>query len=195
MTKSLLYTIRQGPPDGAPFFVLHDRYESLEHAEALGARLGEDRLRIAVRAPRVQTMGGSGMTRGHFWYIGPRERPELSTLGDGLYQLELLIDETWQAYGQRPLGLLGRGEGGTIALLAACLFPDRFSHVVALDAVLPVNLADMPIEPRRLDGVNVLLAGPDDHHSATRLANKGATVTSLEAADNAAFASFLRSAG
>lgn len=143
-----------------PWLVLHDRWGMLEDAEALATLLGPAALTIAVRAVRVQNRGGSGFTHGYFWTIGPIERPELSTMGDALYQLELLLEENWARYGRRKLGLLGKGQGGMMALVLASLFPDKVEKVVAIDALLPLNLGDMPFTPS-LAGVDVVLTHAD----------------------------------
>lgn len=194
MSKSFLYTSRKGAPDGVPFLVFHDRRLLLQDAAALGDQLLDDStIRIAVQSPRAQSAGGTGITKGYFWYIGPLEAPELSTLGDGLYQLELLIDETYELYSQRRIGLLGSGEGGVIALLAGLIFPDKVRAVVALDAPIPTNLARMPLEDRPLDGLPVLLSGADAQPASTWLAQRGArAATTASPPQPALIADFLR---
>ena len=177
MADSLLYTRQDGPPSGAPFLVLHDRNGDLDGARALGEVLGDQFHRIGVRGPRLQTSGGSGRTHGYYWHIGPLARPELSTLGDGLYQFELLLLETARRHPGRGVGLLGEGQGGVIALLTALLWPEHLSAVIAVDAVLPENLADMPIEPRDLGGLPVLVSGRDGHRTCSLLAERGARAT------------------
>ncbi len=176
-SQSVLMTRRSGPETGMPWLVLHDRWGMLEDAEALAEMLGPEALTIAVRAARVQNQGGSGFTHGYFWTVGPVERPELSTLGDALYQLELLLDENWTRYGQRKLGLLGKGQGGVMALLLAAFFPDRVERVIAVDAVLPVNLDQMPFEPS-LKGVDVTLvrSDPPAPEALARIESLGAAV-------------------
>lgn len=173
MSRSFLYTSRTGAPDGAPVLVLHERYGLLQDAEALARGLDDRAARIAVQSPRAQSAGGTGITKGYFWYIGPLQTPELSTLGDGLYQLELLIDETFERYGQRKIGLYGHGEGGTVALLAALIFPDKIGAVVALDAPFPTNLDKMPLDELPLNGLPMLVSGT----AGELLAQRGATVT------------------
>lgn len=192
MSNSFLYTSRKGAPDGAPFLVFHDRFLWLRDAAAFADRFVDDTaIKVAVQSPRAQSAGGSGVTKGFFWYIGPLESPELSTLGDGLYQLELLLDETFQLYGQRKLGLIGQGEGGTIAMLAGLIFPDKVSAVVALDAPLPNNLGLMPLEQRVLDGMPVLLRGAYANEAAAELTERGAAVTITTATSDDAVTDFL----
>lgn len=178
MSKSFLYTSRKGAPDGAPFLILHDRNLWLSDAVALADRFVDDTaLKIAVQSPRAQSAGGSGITMGYFWYIGPLTSPELSTLGDGLYQLEVLLDETFKVCGGRKLTLVGTGEGGTVALLAGLIFPDKVRGVVALDAALPANLSKMPLDERPLGGLPVLLRGEHAAAAETELSQRGAVVT------------------
>jgi len=177
VSRSFLQTSRTGAPDGAPFLVFHDRYQDLEDSEALGQSLSGDITRIAVRSPRAQAAGGSGLTKGYFWYIGPLERPELSTLGDGLYQLEVLVGETFERYGKRRIGLFGAGEGGILAILAGLIFPDMVRAVIATDAPFPANFDLMPIETRDLDGLPVLLGGNNAAETQAILATRGAKVT------------------
>lgn len=192
MSRSFLQTSRTGAPDGAPFLVLHDRYQDLEDSEALGQSLAGEFTAIAVRSPRAQAAGGSGLTKGYFWYIGPLEKPELSTLGDGLYQLEVLIGETYERYGKRKIGLLGAGEGGILAILAGLIFPDMVRAVIATDAPFPANFDLMPIEARDLGGLPVLLGGKNAAATQGILAARGATVTvAANTVDADAIAQFL----
>lgn len=181
-SRSVLLTRRRGPETATPFLVLHDRWGMLEDAEMLAELLGPEALTIAVRGARVRNQGGSGFTHGYFWTIGPLERPELSTLGDALYQLELLLEDNWERYGRRKLGLLGKGQGGVMALILAAFFPDRVGKVIAIDAVLPVNLPDMPFEPS-LAGVEVVLAhsGPVQDALVKGLEQLGAVVRPVPA--------------
>jgi pimeloyl-ACP methyl ester carboxylesterase len=181
-SRSVLLTRRRGPETATPFLVLHDRWGMLEDAEKLAELLGPEALTIAVRGARVQNQGGSGFTHGYFWTIGPLERPELSTLGDALYQLELLLEDNWERYGRRKLGLLGKGQGGVMALILAAFFPDRVGKVIAIDAVLPINLPDMPFEPS-LAGVEVVLAhsGPVQDALVKGLERLGAVVRPIPA--------------
>jgi pimeloyl-ACP methyl ester carboxylesterase len=131
---------------------------------------------VAIRAPRVQNQGGTGQTKGYFWTVGPVDAPELSTLGDGLYQLEIVLEENLAYYGKDRLGVLGKGQGGVIALLLAAFFPDKVKRVIVLDATLPTNLKVMPFEPS-LKGVEVVLVGDQSDKEAARLEALGAAVS------------------
>lgn len=179
-SKSLLYTAHDGSASGPPFLVLHERYGSLENARALGNWLGDSAFRVAVRSARLQTIGGDGETQGFFWFVGPEDHPEMSTLGDVLYQLELMLMETYAECGDRKVGLLGAGEGGVLALLMGLIRPELTSVVVAIDARLPRNFSSIPIEIPPLDQLPVFLVHrqtaphPD---TVAVLAKLGAAVT------------------
>jgi hypothetical protein len=181
--RSLLFTAHDGPSSGPPFLVLHERYGSLDSARVLGQLLGSTAFRVAVRSVRLQTTGGDGETYGFYWYVGPEEQPELSTLGDGLYQLELLLLQIFRDSGYKKIGLLGAGEGGVVALLMGLVRPELISIVVAIDAHLPINFASIPIEIPALDDLPVLLVqrenatGSETMKSLTKL---GAKVTALQ---------------
>ena len=167
-TKSLLYTKRQGDPGGTPWLLLHDRHGDLPDAEALGAACPDGTLRIAVRAPRLQTSGATSRVGGFYWYFGPIDRPELSTLGDALYQLEIVLLEAAQASPTGKAGLIGKGEGGAVALLMAQIWPDKIEKVIAIDANLPTNLDDIPFDRRELDGLNIEFRGTSPSDAITR---------------------------
>lgn len=179
-SNSFLLTQRQGPADAMPWLVLHDRWGMLEDAVELASMLGPDALTIAIRAPRVQNQGGTGQTKGYVWTVGPVTAPELSTLGDGLYQLELVLEENLAHYGREKLGLLAKGQGGVIALLLASIFPDKISRAIIIDAALPTNLSVMPIEPS-LAGVDVLLVCDQSDEDVARLEALGAKVSRISA--------------
>ncbi len=170
-----------------PWLVLHDRWGMLDDAIKLASVLGPDALSVAIRAPRVQNQGGTGQTKGYFWTVGPVTAPELSTLGDGLYQLEIVLEENLKLYGRDKLGLLGKGQGGVTALLLASIFPDKISRAIIIDAALPTNLAVMPIEPS-LDGVEVLLVGEQTEDDVAKLEALGAVVSRIRAEDIPAYA-------
>lgn len=147
---------------GPVWILLHDRYGDLEAARALGAGLGDDVLRVAVQAARMQTEGGLGHVRGHFWYIGPVDLPELSTFGDGLAELDALVMQLRARFPNRRLNIMGQGEGATMAMVLAMVWGDLVDHVVAVDAVLPRNLADMPITRQDMSGVRFIAQGTTD---------------------------------
>lgn len=175
-----LYTATEGPSHGDTCLVLHDRYQNLAAAQASGQRLGEACRRIAVRSLRDQTIGGSGNLYGHFWFIGPPDKPELSTLFDGLEQLEaLLLQVTAERPGQ-PLTVLATGESTVMAALLAMTWPDRINRLILEDAHLPVNLSDIPLERKSLSGCQVTLVA-ETEAQATAFRDLGAEVRVIAA--------------
>lgn len=168
-SASLLQTRRTGPIEGQPWLLLHDRYGTLDDSSALAVHSGPDARTIAVQAPRLQTTGGLGHTHGHYWYFGAKLTPELSTLGDALFELETLLLEIASMSRTERVGIIGGGEGGVMALLLALLWPEKLFEVVAIDAGLPHNLSDIPIEQRSLGGLKLSLINPDaDSWDTTR---------------------------
>ncbi|MBJ3785795.1 hypothetical protein [Devosia sediminis] len=168
MTRSMLHTARLGQPGGQPCLVLHDRYGDLDDARTLGRTLAPASASIlAVQAPRLQTVGGVGKVQGYYWYVGPRERAELTSLGDSLFHLEhLLLDA---AGGGDKVTLIGAGEGGTMALLTAMTWPEKVAEVIAVDAALPLNFNRIPIEWPSMGGLRVTLVGENPSEVTTDL--------------------------
>src|SRR5690606_26573202 len=95
----------------------------------------------------------------------------------GLYQLEVLLGETFERYEQRKVTLLGTGEGGVIAMLLGLIFPDKVRAVVAIDAPFPTNIDKMPLDARPLAGLPVLVSGDSASAAHNALVARGAAVT------------------
>ena len=126
-------------------------------------------------------MAGCGV-RGFFWFLGPLERPELSTFGDGLHHLErLLLDKADTG----PVGLFGIGEGGTMALTLALIWPELVSGVVSIDGPLPETIDALPLESRAAPRVHALLVSRRRRLEQTRrdLSSRGVRVTLWPDAD------------
>lgn len=141
------------------WLVLHDRFGDLEAARTLGARLGDDVLRVAVQSARMQTEGGLGHVRGHFWYIGPVDLPELSTFGDGLAELDALVMQLRNRFPDCRFNLLGQGEGASMAMMLALVYGDLVDKVIAIDAQWPKNFAAMPLTPTQTDKLVLVTEG------------------------------------
>jgi pimeloyl-ACP methyl ester carboxylesterase len=79
--------------------------------------------------------------------------------GDGLMQLErLLLDHAAEHEAQRDIVVVGIGQGGTMALALAMLWPELVTRIVAIGGFWPVIPGwDMP--DRDMAGLQVLLAG------------------------------------
>lgn len=63
-------------------------------------------------------------------------RPEPSSFGDSLWQIEQLVLEC-EARSAEPIGLLGFREGATLALGAAVAFAQRLDFAFAIDGARP----------------------------------------------------------
>jgi pimeloyl-ACP methyl ester carboxylesterase len=160
--RSLLHIAFDGPETGIPWLVLHGRYGNLDTARRLGAeQLPADTLRIAVRSARTQTMGSLLPPKGNFWFIGKPDWPELSTFGDALHQLSLLLYDLRDVDGVSSLNLLGEGEGGTMALVLALSHPDRINHVTAIGSAFPGNFDRMPLHIGDIARLSVSLPDGD----------------------------------
>lgn len=175
--KGALITWTTGKADAPPVLLLHDRY--LDHGanDALGTLLDGSNRVVSVRSARTQMEMGT--IKGYYWYLGPLETPELSTLGDALSHLELLLLDLHRETGRR-VSLAGVGEGGSMALLIGLLWPERVAGVVSIDGPLAVNIAEMPLTLPPADGLPVMLV--ERHRSLgttmAGLATRGATVSS-----------------
>lgn len=192
--RSLLHIAIDTPLSGGvaqdrPWLVLHDRYGDLAAARALGLyHLGATTLRIAVRSARTQTRGSLAPPKGNFWFIGPPDRPELSTLGDALYQLDLLLNDLYGVDGIARLNVLGQGEGATVALLLALIRPDLIATARLIDASFPVNFDRIPLMIGDANALRLELygAGRDCAGLASSLARvvPAATVTTINLGPN-----------
>lgn len=155
---SLLLHCLDGPRNAPAWLILHDRHGNLDSARDLGTELlPAHSLRIAVRSARTQTLGSIAPPKGNFWFIGPNDRPEMSTLGDGLYQLNLLLRDLQERCAIPSFSVLGEGEGATMALLLALSRPDIVPRVVARKLMVPANLRRMPFHIGEGNGLYVSL--------------------------------------
>lgn len=154
--KSQLITWSSGQVDGPAVLVLHDRHGDGGNGvmEPLAQGLAQSHRLHLVRSARTQSDGNTA--RGYYWHLGPYDQPEVSTLGDALYHLEQLMQGVYQESG-RKLVLIGRGEGGGVALLMGLLWPDMVAGVVSIDGPLATNMGDLPVEWPDAAGLKVLL--------------------------------------
>lgn len=175
-TKSVLYASWCGPENGPTTLCFGGFLDEIADVTAFATFHLPHARNLCVRGPRAQTQGGNGVSCGHFWYIGPQDRPELSTFGDGLYQAEILLLEQAE---NGPVYLAGRGQGASIALTLAALWPDHVASVSAWQGGLPLNLDRMPLEFGDLSTLSVALHDlPADIARFTReqLAAQGAHI-------------------
>ena len=174
-SKGALITWTTGVPDGAPVMLLHDRYLDHDASDTLAAALEPTHRVVSVRSARTQME--DGFIKGYYWYLGPYDVPELSTLGDALHHLERLLVRVNAESGRR-VALVGTGEGGSMALAMGLLWREIVAGIVSIDGPLFRTLDEIPMTLPATDGLPVLLAGRtrDMSASATALAARGASV-------------------
>jgi predicted esterase len=183
-TRGALITWTTGDREAAPVVLLHDRYRDHDANDALGALLASTHRVVSVRGARTQME--MGLIKGYYWHLGPLTEPELSTLGDALSHLELLLIELNRETDKR-IAIVGTGEGGSVALLIGLLWRELVSGVVSIDGPLARNIAEMPIALPPAAGLPVLLAqrNADLSRTAADLSARGAKVTADPASDDA----------
>jgi hypothetical protein len=104
------------------------------------------------------------------WYLDPEGAPEPASFGLALAHLERVLRA------RAPGAVLaGDGQGAALALALACCWPERLAAVIAIDGALP-RVPAGALDERPLDGLRVLLAGPQAG-GAERLEARGARVT------------------
>ncbi len=182
--KSALITWTTGDRDKPPVVLLHDRYLDRDAADPLALALAPTHRIVAARAARTQME--MGLIKGYYWFLGPLERPELSTFGDGLHHLERLL-LSLNAETGRKVALIGRGEGGAIALVLALVWHELVSGVVSIDGPLPTTLHELPLDIGLVTGLPELLVeqNTDPGSTAAALAARGAAITRIAADDTA----------
>jgi predicted esterase len=183
-TRGALITWTTGDRDAPTVVLLHDRYLDHDANDALAALLEPSRRVVSVRGARTQME--MGLIKGYYWHLGRLDQPELSTLGDALSHLELLLVGLARETGKR-IALVGTGEGGGIALLLSLLWRELVAGAVSIDGPLAANIAAMPLSIGPAADLPVLLAERDTNLSATAVAltARGASVTTLPASDQA----------
>lgn len=159
LNSSLLLYQASGVIGNPPVVLLHDRYGDQDQLAEVGHDIEECFRVYAVRGPRAQMAGNGREVHGYYWYIGESlSQPEASTFGDGLFQVEQLLFDLLEKENQgQKFILVGQGQGGVVALTLAMIWPELLQSVVAIDATLPENLLELPLEAKRLDGVRFLL--------------------------------------
>lgn len=167
--SSPLLTATQGDPNSPAVLVLHDRYENLD-AIAVADSLPGGRV-VRVRSARTQMSGTEVL--GHFWFLGPYEKPELTTFGDGLHHLETLLTGLSYGAGKARSFLVGKGEGGVMALTLATVWPELLAGVVSIDGPLPETIDSFPIQPRPPLTLPVLLIEHERPMARTAAAMSG----------------------
>lgn len=162
----------------APAILLHDRYQDLTALDEIAESLNGNREVIAVRGARSQIQ--DQFVLGYFWFLEPAPfEPEWSTVGDALSQLEQLVLSVAATSATETVTLVGEGQGATMALLLASIWPEKVKRVVAIDGYLPPLPNEVGIDESGMAGCSILLLrGPTSDHPATEeLERRGAEVT------------------
>jgi phospholipase/carboxylesterase len=186
---------RDLPPARAParatVVALHGGGGWLDDLAPLARSLGPD-LRV-VLPEAARGLVTFRETVGHVWYGGRRiERPEPSSFGDNLAQLERFVHDVREradAGEPRPEGprpwLLGYDQGAVLALSLAAIAPDLIAGVMAVCGCLPTFSDPDLLEYVAADLPILLIGDPDTdappastvEATATRFAELGARVT------------------
>jgi predicted esterase len=131
-----------------------------------------------VNAPsRVYTTDYEG---GYRWCFGdPGEEPEPATYGESLWNIEQFVYDVKDRLegAERPIILLGRGQGALVALTMGTIIPDWLGGVVAIDGYLPVIRGWTP-PVDTLDGLPILLV--NDPQQTARQASLEASIAELQ---------------
>lgn len=158
-SERVLLTKTGGSANRPPLVLLHDRNGDYVDLQPYADALGDHYHTCLVRAARTQVADIEVL--GYFWYIESAPgHPEISTFGDALFQVEALALELEKTTG-RKLTFVGKGQGGVLALTMALIWPEIVGAVAAVDAGLPDNIAEFPIDTKNVGEVSVLLARVD----------------------------------
>lgn len=173
-------------PERLTLIPLHGHAGGVNDLIPFARSLGDGYRIVAPEAARgvyVQRLDVTTRT----WFGGTLERPEPSSFGDSLAQLEKFVydvrNRAQTSEGSRPT-LLGFDQGAVLALTAALVFPDLLGGVIAIDGGVPsfrlwappaIDLAGLPVL-LIADPAETKL-GPDSiAQSANYLSHRGATV-------------------
>jgi pimeloyl-ACP methyl ester carboxylesterase len=172
-------------PSRPPVIVLHGKDRDLDATADLEAAFAGERTTIAIQAPRAQTVGETVV--GYSWYLEPPGGPiELSTLGDALAQLEQGLLRLLDGGGSVPVAIVGEGQGGTMALLLASIWPELVTRAIAIGGSFPELPPEVGVPSAVMTAVRAVLVSGDpygggvDDAVAARLRARGAAVESVD---------------
>lgn len=157
VNSQLLFRKQELDPAGKLVAIgLHDKFGTMNDPLPIAMSLPGVHTIYSLQAARPVGAGiAFGGSPGFMWYLAEEpERPEPSTFGDSLIQLEDFLIRVSGRYG--PPMLFGLGQGGVMALTLAQVWPERLTGVAVLDTGL-AQLSWSPA-PRPLAGLPILLA-------------------------------------
>lgn len=146
MSRSILnHQVFRGSDVQAVIIAIHGFAEDLSDALELVKGVSEDILAYAPGAPRPVSPRFSASqpaNRAKLWYFEQNGVIEPTLFGDSLRQLEgLMLDVAEEALPELPEGtplyLLGKGQGATLALTLASLWPELVDGVLSVDGSIP----------------------------------------------------------
>ena len=159
-----------------------------DHAQglALASALGDSVAAHAPVSPRPVSprfAEGSKSLDGRLWFFEREGYVEPSLFGDSLRQLEAFLCDTIDRHDDAdrvPLVLVGRGQGGVLALVLAMAWPELVDVTVTIDATLPA-VPGWTLPESDLGGrvVHLLTTRPEsdgDRATETTLRRAGADV-------------------
>ena len=165
MARSILSYLTHAPEQVDLLVIgLHGNAEDASHGLALGRALFEGARVIAPASPRPMDPRYGDTIEAHarkLWFFVQGGFIEPTLYGETLRQIELLLHDHVEAAtdsgaGDTPVWLVGRAEGGTLALALATVWPELVDGVVAVDATWPEVPGWQP-EPRRVAPMEVRL--------------------------------------
>jgi predicted esterase len=168
---------------------LHD--ENSTHTEILPLlrEVSDGRQLIAPRSARWSRFGGGGRFSWFSCVTPPLIEP--TGFGDGLIQLErLLLDHAAPRDSAQATVILGIGQGATMALALAALWPELVAGVVAIGGSWPI-VPGWTIPRRDMSGLRVLLVAGTDL-ARERLCELRADMSEIARRDDVALATAIR---
>jgi len=144
--RSILSYLHHGPEAAGRLVIsLHGNAEDAPQGLALGRELFPDDLVVAPSSPRPMDPRYGDTRAAHerkLWFFVQGGFIEPTLFGETLRQVELLLHDqverlTADDAGDLDVWLVGRAEGGTLALALAAVWPELVDGVVAIDAVWP----------------------------------------------------------
>lgn len=182
-TSCILDRILEEGHDFARGAIIALHAENSTHTDMLPLlrRVADGRRVIVPRSARWSRFGEGG----RFSWFTSVNPPLIEPIGfgDGLMQLErLLLDHAAEHPASRDTVVMGIGQGATMALALAALWPELVGRLVAIGGFWPV-IPGWVMPDRDMVGVRVLLVGSEGP-ARERLRELGAEVSEIATADD-----------